>query len=371
MNILLVSAYYPNDMSFGAAQRTTHMHRALQQVGSVTTLVLREGQPAAVKRMPAPNVIAEVGYPEPPPWGKYGRSAPLASLLRDVMDLDEFDVTVGRYLGPLLALPPRRGRSVVDADDAYYCYPPGNGRVASLIGSVKTRARAAVGRAALRRVDHSWFCCERDLSHFQLKSASVLPNVVGATSVDASSVVSSDPVVLMVGALWYRPNREAIERFLLHCWPDIRRQMPNAKFRAVGAAPPELRAAWASQPGVECPGFVDDLAAEYRRARLTVVPVRFGGGTQIKAIESLAHGRVPVVSTFVASGFTPHLRHGESLRVADDADGIIEAVVGLLKDPATAIPMAQRGQEIVRASFSQMHFDQHVGQTVRVLSTRT
>lgn len=186
----------------------------------------------------------------------------------------------------------------------------------------------------------------------------------------AASVREASPVVLMVGALWYGPNREALERFLAECWPVIRAVVPEARFRAVGAASADVRAVWSSQPGVECPGFVDDLAAEYRNARVTVVPVRSGGGTQIKAIESLAHGRVPVVSPFVANGFEPHLRHGESLLVAGQSADIAETVIAVLRDPGKTIALAEKGQQITCAVFSPEAFREHVKVTLDSIGKR-
>ena len=150
---------------------------------------------------------------------------------------------------------------------------------------------------------------------FSLRCASILPNAVAHSDGAAESVAASEPVALMVGSLWYRPNLDAAERFIFECWPEIRRSVPDARFRVVGGAgieEPRVRA-WSRIPGVECPGFVDDLAAEYRRARLTVMPIRSGGGTQIKALESLSHGRAPVVSRFVAQGFAPNLNDREAL----------------------------------------------------------
>lgn len=370
MRILLVSAYYPNDMSFGAGQRTTLMHRALKQVGEITTLVLKEGQPLNQKLAPAAEVASEISYPDTMQLRKYSRISAIEPLINAVVDINSFDIVVGRYLGPLLALPRFRGRAIIDADDAYYRYPAADKATSRMMSAIKTRARLLIGQRALRRVDHAWFCCERDQDLFSLRSSSILPNVVGTTMVTVESVRDAESTVLMVGALWYRPNREAIDRFLKTSWLNIRRQVPGARFRAVGAAPPELRQRWASVPGVECPGFVDDLSAEYRRASLTVVPVDSGGGTQIKALESLAHGRVPVVSSFVASGFASHLRNGESLYVADDGVALAERVTAILKNPSAAEPLARRGQQVVAEKFSHQGFSHAVQATIESFASQ-
>ena len=54
----------------------------------------------------------------------------------------------------------------------------------------------------------------------------------------------------------------------------------------------------ARQPGIVVAGGFDDAAPLYRRAALAVVPIRAGGGTRIKLLESAKHG-VPVVATRV------------------------------------------------------------------------
>ncbi len=367
MRILLVSAYYPNDRSFGAGQRTALLHDALRQSGEVTTLIIKEGAPLHCNPNPAAGVAAEICYPEPAALRKYGRVSAIEPLVKAAIDINAFEFVVGRYLGPLLALPRFSGKSVVDADDAYYLYPESNGLLSRLSSTVKTQARRLIGERALQRVDHAWFCSEFEQDQFALRSSSILPNVVGITNVYPESVRDVNPTVLMVGALWYGPNREAIDRFLGTCWPSIRKQIPSAIFRAIGAAPPELRAKWEKVTGVECPGFVDDLTAEYRRASLTVVPVKYGGGTQIKALESLAYGRVPIVSSFVAGRFAPHLRHGESLLVADKANDIINQVVAILKRPEATESIARRGQQVVMESFSPHRFNEAVKKTIELI----
>lgn len=146
MKILFLTSQFPGDLSFGGGQRTTLMHAALEQVGEVTTLVLREGEAAGIKRggmmsVPAAanpsDVIAEISYPESSFMQKYQHHPVLGKLVREVLDPDDFDVVVGRYLGNLLAMPRFRGLSVVDADDAWYTYPEAEGMVAGGTGEAE------------------------------------------------------------------------------------------------------------------------------------------------------------------------------------------------------------------------------------------
>jgi glycosyltransferase involved in cell wall biosynthesis len=282
MRILLLTDQLPNRTS-GNAQRTALLHRALLELGEVTTLVIRETQSLQCIAAPAPGVVAEICYPAPGMLRKFGRIPVIDPLVRSVLDLDDFDMVVGRYLAPLAALPKFRGLAVIDADDANYRYPADRGWSPSLLAAGKGWVRHSRSRRVLRRADYVWFCCQRDFDAFSPRSAGILPNAVAYSDITPESVVASEPMVLMVGSMWYRPNQDAAEAFL-KCWPEIRRLAPGARFRIVGDVSADQRQRWTSAPGVECPGFVDDLAAEYRSARVTVAPIRSGGGTQIKAL---------------------------------------------------------------------------------------
>jgi glycosyltransferase involved in cell wall biosynthesis len=165
-----------------------------------------------------------------------------------------------------------------------------------------------------------------------------------------------EPVILFVGSLWYAPNIEAVSWFIEHCLAGIRRQVPGARFRVVGAGPEDRRRRWMATPGVDCTGFVDDLAAQYALASVTIAPLHYGGGTQIKTLESIAYGRAPIVSTFVFDGYDGEFVRDRSLRVADTPDETIGACVELLTDPARAVELAAAGHAVVAERFSEATF---------------
>lgn len=370
LRILLVSSSYPADTTFGAGQRTTFMYESLKALGEVVSLVLIEGQGLAVRRDVKAPVVAEITYPPRSALRKYSVVPEIASHVADIAPLDSFDIVVGRHPPPLFALGPIPGASLLDADDAYYRHPRGRTPIlGNAWAGLKDRLRLQLNRQKLASVDHLWLSCERDRAALGLPSSTILPNVV---PVDAGPVPprrQGDPTILFVGALWYAPNREAVEWLLRECWPRIRSRHPTAKFRVIGAAPPEQRRRWEQAPGVECPGFVDDLAQEYSRAACALAPIQAGGGTQIKTLEALAHGRVPVVSSFVAGGFDPHFAHEKSILVADSSDQMVSLVDRLIAEPSWGDGIAAAGREVVRRVFSREQFDRAVRDAV--LSCRT
>lgn len=155
--------------------------------------------------------------------------------------------------------------------------------------------------------------------------------------------------VLFVGAMYRGPNIEAVDWFLREVWPQIRAEVPEARFYAVGSAPPSQIQAHEDGEQVFIPGYVDDLTPWYQAATVFVSPVRVAGGLLQKILDALAMG-VPVVATSVSNhgiGATP----GKHLLIADDPGEFAAAVVELLRNPALREQLGRAGQEFVRARY--------------------
>ncbi|ROR90124.1 glycosyltransferase [Nocardioides aurantiacus] len=160
----------------------------------------------------------------------------------------------------------------------------------------------------------------------------------------------SAPVVLMVGLLTYEPNLDAATYFAREVLPLLRRHVPGAVFRVVGRFDHEWQVATLrGLEGVELTGEVPDLGEELRAATLSVVPVRFGGGTRIKILEAFAYG-VPVVSTTVgAEGL--EVEPGTHLLVADAPEDLAASCARLVGDLALRRALAAAGRRLWHARY--------------------
>ena len=138
--------------------------------------------------------------------------------------------------------------------------------------------------------------------------------------------------MLSVGAFGWHPNREGILWFMDKVLPCLKRTAPAIKIRIAGSdIGPALRRKM-ERRGFEVHSDVPDILPFFQEARLLFVPLRVGGGTRIKIVESWAAG-LPVVSTSVGAEGLP-CRPGEDILIADDPDGFAGAVVRLLEDDA-------------------------------------
>lgn len=374
MNILLITPVTPFDTSFGSTQRTNLLYRALSEFGSVDVLILAESDNFRVNLSEHPKEIARVNFCSPYPLKKYTPDLEVSRWIIKNLDIQVYDLVVGRYLTPVTKVASViHAPIIVDADDAYYRYVPeiktiGFNEPTLLATSkswVKTTLRTLLSYQALKRFEHIWFTTRRDQQFFSVQSSSLLPNI--APSFAAEFPTPQDqkmPLILFVGALWYGPNQDAINYFLNHCWSAIRSSIPEVRLRLVGACSLVQRNRWEENPGVECPGFVENLADEYRQASFTIAPIRYGGGTQIKVLESIAYGRTAIVSSFVLSGFSDAFFPDQSIIVADDPKLIIEQCLDLLHHPKRAAKIAEAGKEILVKNFSWPIFRTAVANTL-------
>jgi glycosyltransferase involved in cell wall biosynthesis len=154
------------------------------------------------------------------------------------------------------------------------------------------------------------------------------------------------PSIVFAGTMHYQPNVDGILFFCHQIWPFIRQALPGVKLTIVGAKPVPEVVALQSLSGVSVTGFVEDIRPYFWQATASVVPLRVGGGTRLKVLESLAAG-CPVVSTTIgAEGL--HLEPGADILLADDPEGFAAHTIRLLIDRRLGEQLAFRGQQTVR-----------------------
>jgi len=157
---------------------------------------------------------------------------------------------------------------------------------------------------------------------------------------------ASSPTVAFVATMGWAPNVDAALWFGREVWPGVLRRCPDARLLLVGRDPaPAVRAL--TGPSVEVSGTVADVRPFLAQARVTVAPLRSGGGTRLKILEALDAGR-PVVATSIAVDGLEDLI-GRGVVVADDATTMIEALSTLLAEPDTAARLGRQGHDAVRA----------------------
>jgi glycosyltransferase involved in cell wall biosynthesis len=356
--VLWVTGEVPDREGGGGNQRQAHLLLGVAEHVPVDLLVAGPVRDAAV--VAAVRRIVDVGVaPAPPATGSLRRRAAagwsawlrratldvvhetatrelLAARLPDLARDVELVVVHHQGLGPLL-LGPRHGRARW---------------VASLFHAAAARTEQAAAvepraaqRALLRRDAANAEALERQLvdaaDALVVTSAEdaarlgrpgtpthVVPNGVDLDSLRPGPL-PADPVVLLAGSLDYAPNVDGAVWFADEVWPLVLAQEPAARLLIVGRNPAEPVVGLAGRDGIEVHADVPEIASWYARSRVSVVPLRVGTGSRVKALQSFAAG-CPVVGTTIG---LEGLEGGPAeMRTADDPAVFAADVVALLRD---------------------------------------
>jgi sugar transferase (PEP-CTERM/EpsH1 system associated) len=139
------------------------------------------------------------------------------------------------------------------------------------------------------------------------------------------------PSIIFCGAMDYTPNVDALRWYFGEIHAGLKRLVPELEVMLVGKDPTTEVRNYARHPGVIVTGSVPDVRPYYKRAWLQIVPLKIGGGTRLKIVESLGM-RTPVVSTRIgAQGLD--LVHEHDILYADDSAEFIKQTARALSSP--------------------------------------
>jgi glycosyltransferase involved in cell wall biosynthesis len=187
-----------------------------------------------------------------------------------------------------------------------------------------------IEKRAVGTFDQVLVCSEKDKQYLSTANVEVIENCIDV-SFDVQYTAGRTGHMLFIGNMAYTPNDDAMRYFIKSILPRIHNHLPKASLTIVGIQPSQMLIKAAKETkGVYFTGFVSDINPYYSDARLSIVPLRIGGGTRIKILESLAK-KVPVVSTSIGAEGLNLIDH-EHILIADDPKEFADACIALLKN---------------------------------------
>ncbi|MCP4690609.1 MAG: glycosyltransferase, partial [Desulfobacterales bacterium] len=312
---------------------------------------------------------------------RYSVDPRVAGWLRGHLEETRYDLIVGRYYLSLVRSGAFGRRPIVldldDRDDECHqsrikAWRPGAMEAARPWIAARFLKRHMQRR--LPRCEHIWVAKHADDAGPGNLSTSVLPNIPftsGKTPI-FESIREKSRTMLFIGRLDFPVNIRAIDHFLKEIWPRILAERPRAGLRLVGMAGEEEKLGeWAAFPNVRVVGFVEDPREEYMKCAFSITPIKEGGGTKIKILESLALGRTCVIFRHSLRGYETTLKHGKSLLVADTDEAFAVQCVTLLDHPAKRRRLAESGFAAVAANYTREVFEERVQTAIHEVLRRT
>jgi glycosyltransferase involved in cell wall biosynthesis len=384
MRVLIVSMSFPLPLKSGGRLRVFHLIRQLSARHRITLLTQADSPEDVARHLPelerfcervivvpwrsgmaafAGRVLLGVRW-----WGDLPlsvlnkRSRMLARTLHALLGRERFDVVQIEWIQmaqhvhaadrPFLS---RRGMLV--AHDVAWL--PLERRAQVTVGPVRwvwrreARLMRAYEESVWRRVARVVAMSEDDAARVRpiTDCVTVVPNGVDvAHYADCAREPRASKTLLFIGWFRHDPNVDAMRWFLESIYGLIVRRHPDARLRIVGAHAPRAiarpAARWSS---VDLVGYVEDVRPLLADSMVSVVPLRVGGGTRLKILESMAAG-TPVVSTSVGcEGLAAE--PGRHLLVGDTPEAFAEAVSDLLDDAARREYVAREALAFVRSRY--------------------
>jgi len=178
----------------------------------------------------------------------------------------------------------------------------------------------------------------------------VIPNGIDMDYYQGDWGKPEPDTMIYAGALSYSANLDAVNYFISEILPLVKEQRPRARLLVTGKIDDSIRASIPANPNVEFTGYLEDVRPRVGSAWLSVIPLRVGGGTRLKILESLAMG-TPVISTSKgAEGL--NLKSGRDIIIRDNPEEFADEVVKLLGSRELRSRLGLSGQQTVGSLYN-------------------
>lgn len=391
MHILYVVPYAPNPIRV----RPYQLIRGLLRCGHAVTVATLWSSPeerqdlavldawgARVMAEPLPRWRAALNLVRALPGSRplqaaYCWQPALARRIRQLLDAESFDVIHVEHLrgaayglGAQAHLADRPGSPPVvwdSVDCIAYLFEQAARHSRSIQGRLMTRLELGRTRrhegALLQRFDRTLVTSAADqaaltaLAREANPRGIIRPPAIVANGVDLAHFTPGLPdqrapaKVVFSGKMSYHANVTAALFLVQEIMPRVWARHPHVQVQIVGAQPTAaVRALATGDPRVTVTGWVPDLRPYLQQATLAVAPVLYSAGIQNKVLEAMACA-TPVVTTPQAVAAL-QVDLAAEVAVAPDADGLAQAVVQLLEDPARRRQLGQNGRAYVERCHS-------------------
>lgn len=192
------------------------------------------------------------------------------------------------------------------------------------------------------------------------KPCALVPNGVDTTVLKPNHALKKqtqkEKTLLFIGDYKWMQNRDAVMWIIKTIWPKIIAKLeaehPDMKFKLwiVGRTIPQSLKSLTNDPAIVFDENAPESTADiFNTADLLLAPIRVGGGTSYKILESMACG-TPVVTTSLGKEGI-EVEKDRDLLVADSPEAIAKATIDILTNPKEYQRLSENGRKHVAKTY--------------------
>jgi hypothetical protein len=154
---------------------------------------------------------------------------------------------------------------------------------------------------------------------------------------------------VFIGGEAHYPNKNAVEWFVEKIGSALFDRF-GFELHVIGSWNTNTIQSLSMVPYIKFSGIVPDII-EYCKNSILLAPIQIGSGVRTKILYALAQG-VPVISTPLGCEGLP-VKHKESIMLADNKEGFLNAVQYLLSDIDNMVRIVKNAQSGIEKDYSQ------------------
>ena len=154
----------------------------------------------------------------------------------------------------------------------------------------------------------------------------------------------------------HAPNVDSIIHMKKEIWPLVRKQLPKANLHVYGAyLPSSITQLHDEKDGFFVHGWIDNLEAKIKKARVVLAPLRFGAGIKGKLSLAMQCGTPNVTTTLGAEGMASALDWAG--KIADGPKDFAQRAVELHTDQSEWSSAQQNGIQLINTLYSKNNLE--------------
>ena len=162
---------------------------------------------------------------------------------------------------------------------------------------------------------------------------------------------------ITIGNFLHAPNVDAVLQLKKEIWPLLKKQLPNATIEIYGAyASQQIKELHNKEEGFLIKGWAEEVSVVMQKAKVCLVPIRFGAGLKGKLLDAMVQGLPSVTSTIGAEGMNGNLSY--SGIIADNPKQFVEAATQLYTDEKKWKQAQNKGFQIIEKRFNKALFSE-------------